>query len=263
MNIIFFITHKTLGKEHAEMVFRSMSMQQTKKKFDLMVVYNSHQEELPNTELLSLFLKYNLDRVIEDVVLFDYDASTHKSLGADIAAIRDYCRSAFQEEDRVLLLKSDCCLSKNYFDVILSLEPGSIHFVAPFVCAKKRVPDDIIVDYLSREAFIRSDDITFFVEDTHQSGDNDFANRNVSATDESILFTSCTVTRDFSCHFISVDLLDSICVRLQSWGGCNFGGLDPYLRQSEQCFVVHKYHSIVSENRSMDREGPVEIWLTS
>jgi hypothetical protein len=263
MNIIFFITHKTLGIDHARMVFRSLSNQKTDKKFDLMVIYNSHQEELPNSDLLSLWRELNLSRVIENVVVFDYNHATNKSLGADISAIRDYCKHRFQPEDRVLLLKSDCCLSKNYFDVVLSLDSGQIHFVAPFICAKKRVSDEAIETYLSRESFIPSDEITFFVEDSNQSLNNDFAKRTISITDESILFTSCTVTRDFSCHLISVGLMDAVYTRFQSWGGCNFGGLDQYLKQSDRCFVVHKYHSVVSDNRSTDREGPVEIWLTS
>lgn len=138
-----------------------------------------------------------------------------------------------------------------------------IHFVAPFVCAKKRVDDDKIAQYLLRESFIRSDDMTFFVEDSSQSSDNDFNRRAQLITDKDILFTACTVTRDFSCHFISVALLDDIMIATQSWGGCNFTNLTSNLIQSDKCFVVHKYHDIISSNRISSREGPVEGWFIS
>jgi hypothetical protein len=264
MNTLFFITHRTLGEEHADMVFRSISMQVTDRKFDRMIIYNSHPQELSNEHLVSLFRRHGLGRVISDVSVFDYDDRTSKSLGMDIHCIRGYCRATMNPNDRVLLLKSDCCLSRNYFDVILKIEePRLVHFVAPFVCAKKRVGDIDILKYLSRDSFIRSDEITFFVEDSHQSKDNDFHKRLELITDRSILYTACTVTRDFSCHFISVELMNLIGIREQSWGGCNFSALDPYLLQSDRCFVVHKYHDIQSENRIGDREGPVKDWLNS
>lgn len=264
MNVLFFITHKTLSKNHADMVFKSISLQNTDKKFDRMVIYNSHSHELSNDNLLSLFHQNGLSRVVSDVSVFDYDDKTSKSLGGDIHCIRKYCKETMNPNDRVLLLKSDCCLSRNYFDVVLNIEESRlIHFVAPFVCAKKRVGDIEILEYLSRDSFVRSDRITFFVEDSHQSANNDFINRSESITDQSILYTACMVTRDFSCHFVSVGLMDLITIREQTWGGCNFSRLDPYLIQSDGCFVVHKYHDIQSENRIGDREGPVKDWLNS
>ena len=36
-----------------------------------------------------------------------------------------------------------------------------------------------ILEYILRPRFIKSDDITFFVEDEYQSSDNDFNNRNI------------------------------------------------------------------------------------
>lgn len=264
MNILFFITHKTLGENHAEMVFKSISTQNTEKKFNKMIIYNTHPKELKNETLVNLFHKHQLSRVIGEITVFDYDDNTNKSLGGDIFAIKEFCKKEFNSQDRILLLKSDCCLSRNYFDVVLNINPSQmIHFVAPFVCAKKRVDDLTIIKYLTRDLFVRSDDITFFVEDSQQSPNNDFNTREQSITDESILFTSCTVTRDFSCHFISVGLLELIMIKMQSWGGCNFSKLDPYLLQSDRCFVVHKYHDIQSENRIGDREGLVREWLDS
>lgn len=264
MNILFFITHKTLGENHADMVFQSISKQKTEKKFDELVIYNSHSHELSNDSIISLFDKHGLNRVVEKISIFDYDQTTSKTLGGDISAIRKFCKKNYKPNDRVLILKSDCCLSCNYFDVILNIEPArQIHFVAPFICAKKRVDDSEILKYLSRESFIRTDEITFFVEDSRQSTDNDFYKRQGSVLDNEILFTSCTVTRDFTCHFISVSLMDLIIVREQSWGGCGFTNLDPYILQTDRCFVVHKYHDVESSNRIGDREGPVREWLNS
>lgn len=264
MNVLFFITHKTLSENHADMVFRSISLQDTDRKFDRMVIYNSHSQELPNEDLISLFHKHRLSRVISDVSVFDYNERTGKSLGADIHCIREFCKTTMNPDDRVLFLKSDCCLSKNYFDVVLGIEEcRPIHFVAPYVSAKRRVGDSEILEYLSRNSFVRSDDITFFVEDSQQSPDNDFNNRSELITDQSILYMACTVTRDFSCHFVSVGLMDLISIREQSWGGCNFSALEPYLIQTDRCFVVHKYHDIQSVNRVGDREGPSKDWLNS
>ena len=111
---------------------------------------------------------------------------------------------------------------------------------------------------------MESDDITFFVEDQTRSSNNDFTRRNgVKVTDESIRFTSCYVITDFSCHFISVNLLEKINIEFSSWGGAKFFELTPYFHGTDRCFVIHKYHGIISENRSTDREGPVREWLNS
>lgn len=265
-NIIFFITHKTLNIEHAEACFYSLSKQENVLfKFNSLYIYNTHQDELSNDILLNLYKKYNLDKFFEEIKLFDYNLNTEKALGADILTIRNYVTQNYVQEDRVLLLKSDCLLSKNYFNDILSL-PVDIpaYFVAPFICAKERISDTEIFEYISRDSYIASDDITFFVEDQVGSNNNDFFNRSgVNVTDFDIKFTSCYVIRDFSCHFLSVGLFDFVNIAVQSWGGVNFSALFNYFTGTNKSFVVHKYHGIVSENRITDREGPVVSWLKS
>lgn len=265
-NIAFFITHKTLNFENAEMTFGGFSRQECDNSFDILYVYNSHEEELPNDSLLELATEFNLNRVFKEIKIFPYDNSTHKSLGGDINCIRKFCKNTYDSEDRVLIIKSDTILSVNFFDDVLNKLPenGPVYFVAPFICAKRRVDNDTIIEYTKRNSYIKSDEITFFVEDQYQSRDNDFLNRpGIDVTSESILFTSCYVIRDFSCHFLSIALFDSVSIENKSWGGVWFSELAPYFIQTDRSFVVHKYHDIISENRLTDREGPVKAWLNS
>ena len=265
-NIVIFITHKTLSEDHAQCTFYSMSQQNvpSDKKFDALYIYNTHQEEISNDLLINLFNYYNLNKFFVELKILNNSQIT-KSLGEDIHSIREYFMNKYRPEDRILLLKSDCVLSKNYFEEILGIEQNkSIYFVAPFVCAKSNVSNEEIIGYSRRDRFIKSDDVTFFVEDQNNTGDNDFNNRKeISIYDNKIKFTSCYVIRDFSCHFISVELLPKITIQIQSWGGCNFSNLVSYFVETNKCFVIHKYHDIISDNRTTDREGPVSSWLKS
>ena len=103
-----------------------------------------------------------------------------------------------------------------------------------------------------------------FRSDQYQSQNNDFNNRDgVNITDDSIKFTSCYVIRDFSCHFLSVGLMNRINIEHKTWGGVNFQALAEHFIPTNRCFVIHKYHDIISENRQNDREGPVSEWLRS
>lgn len=263
-HILFFITHKTLTLDHAELTLYSISKQASNHKFDELVIYNTHKDELPDTQIMQLCAKYSVGRFFKEIKFFT-DYPEQKSLGADVHAISVYTCNNYKKEDRILLLKSDSLLSKNYFDEVFNLPiDRPVYFVAPFICAKQRVPDEEILEYISRDKFIRSDDITFFVEDQSNSGDNDFNNRpGVNVTDHQIKFTSCYVITDFSCHLISVGLLEKMTLTHQSWGGAKFYHLIPHFIGTDRCFVVHKFHNIISENRSTDREGPVKDWLAS
>jgi len=263
--IAFFITHKTLGLNHAEMTFGGISRQECDGQFDELYIYNSHSDELSNDDLLDLYTKYDLGRFFKEVKIFPYISSTPKTLGADISAIKAFCNNNFSLWDHVLIIKSDTIPSVNFFDDIFNLPTDrSVYFVAPFICAKKRVSDEDIIEYTKRKTFIRSDEITFFVEDQHQSTNNDFNERDgLDVTSNQILFTSCYVIRDFSCHYFSMSLFDRVRINSQSWGGVWFSALEPYFHPTDRSFVIHKFHDIVSENRSTDREGPVKLWLDS
>lgn len=263
--VVFFITHKTLALEHAVATLSSLARQTAMAKFDVFYVYNTHQEELSNQTIIDLYHEYSLDKFFDSLEIFDYDTSSHKSLGADVYNICKYMLENYQQQDRFLLLKSDCVLSKNYFADIIALPVNKpVYFVAPWICAKQRVGDDEIVSYSQRDKFIPSDEITFFVEDQTNSNNNDFSNRHdVQVTDEKIRFTSCCVITDYSCHYITVELIPKIVIEFQSWGGVKFYYLVPYYQGTQNSFVIHKFHSIISENRTTDREGPVAKWLSS
>lgn len=265
--LVFFITHKTLSEEHANATFWSLSNQSvdSTEKFDCFYIYNTHQNELSNFFLLELYEKYNLGRFFKEVRIFDYDNNTPKALGADISTIGNYVLKNYSPDDRVLLLKSDCVLSKNYLNDLLSLDENrKVYFVAPFVCAKERIKDDEIFEYAKRDSFVASDEITFFVEDQTNSSNNDFQNRKgVNVTDQQIKFTSCYVIGDFSCHYLTASLMTDMIVNIQSWGGVKFYNLTSHFVGTDKSFVIHKYHSIISENRQNDREGPVKDWLNS
>lgn len=265
-NIAFFITHKTLSVEHAGAAIRGLSMQEIrdKKKMDVLYVYNTHQDELSNDTVLLLLKKYNIKRLVNEIRVFDYDPNTHKSLGADVTAICNYALQNYSIDDRILLLKSDCVLSKNYIDDVLHLPDGQVFFVAPYISAKARITDDEIFEYCMRDKVVLSDDITFFVEDQTNSSNNDFTNRpGTRVTDKHIKFTSCYVITDFSCHHISLSLVGRLKVKFKSWGGVKFYSVTPFHVGTNRSFVVHKFHNIISENRSIDREGPVKGWLAS
>jgi hypothetical protein len=231
-----------------------------------MYIYNSHQEELSNDDILKCFDEFNLNRFIKKVKIFQYDPNTVKSLTIDVRTIRDYVSSNYNENDRILFLKSDIVLSKRYFENISELPPDKeVNFTSPFIGAKKRLSNDEIIEYSLRDKYIPSDDITFFIEDKYQSENNDFNNRpHVKPTDEQIKFTSCYCIRDWSCHFMTVSLMKYMNLNpVATWGGVCLQKLLPYLIETDTAFTIHKYHNIKSDNRETDREGPVESWFMS
>jgi len=266
VRIAFFITHKTLGVEHAHASFKGISEQvDVHEKFDKLIVYNTHQDELSNLYIENLYRFYELDRFFKELEFFDYDPTTVKSLGADIDTIRKHVKENYSPDDLVLIMKSDTVPSAHFFSDIMSLPVNrDVYFVAPFVCAKSRISDREIHEYASRREFVRSDDVTFFVEDEFNSPDNDFNSRpGVNVTDPEIKFTSCYVITDFSCHYMTARLMDHIHIQYQTWGGAKFYNLRPWFISTSRSFVVHKFHGIQSENRDQDREGPVREWLAS
>ena len=132
--VLFFITHKTLGEEHARATFYSIQKQSGSDMFDEMYIYNSHQEELSNEFLLELCGEYNISSKVRDIKVFPYQQETNKSLGADYVAIMEFCKHNYDKKDRILILKSDCVLSKNYFKDLFSIpEDLKVFFVAPKV----------------------------------------------------------------------------------------------------------------------------------
>ena len=269
---MFFITHATLDLEHVEYVFHSIYKQSLGKKlfnkefFETLWIYNTHDHELSNNDIVVLYNKYQLSRYFGEIKIFDYSRKTPKKLVADILNIRNYCSSYYHPNDRILILKSDTCISKNFFKEISELPKDKpVAFFAPYVCAKKRISKPDILEYCQRETFVESDDITFFTEDENGPENSDFYKRpDTSITDEKIKFFACRVIKvGFSSIFCDVELLNRIDLEDLDWGGTNFHNLMPYYIRSKDSFIVHMYHDIVSDNINRDREGPVSGWLNS
>lgn len=267
-NIFFFITHTTLDLSHADIVFESISKQSIQSQFfDVMYLYNTHQNELSNEDLITLFQKYNLNKFIKELRIFDYPKNLPKKLTYDISCIRDFC-SKNHAEDRILILKSDTAISKNYFkdlSCVASDNSNPLLIIAPFVCAKQRVEREKILKYCDREKFIESDDITFFTEDENGNENSDFKNRkDINIKDKKIEFFSCRAVRfGFTSVFADSKLLNNIRLEDTNWGGTDFYNLLSYYKRINNSFVVHIYHGIISENRDRDREGPVKEWMES
>lgn len=263
------MTHKTLPLPFADCVFKSISLQAMRddKQFEVLYLYNTHSADLSNESLIELFEKYDLKRFFKEVKVFPYDENTTKTVSADVHAIGEFVRANYAPEDRYFMHKSDCLLSKNFLDDILHLEEDKlIYYSTPFINAKERVSNEDIFEYCTRDSWIKSDDITFFVEDMDSNAPTDFQTRpGCNVTDPQFKFTSCYGIRNgFSTHFVSVGLSDRI--QLQNnltWGGVEWHDLIPNFVGTNRCFLVHKYHDIVSENRATDREGPAPIWLKS
>jgi hypothetical protein len=263
MRVIIFITHATLSYQHAKMTFMSLANSKDPIEFDEIVLYNTHQNELSNEELLELYNSFNI-KFIKNVKLFDYDDSTHKSLGADLQAIRTYCNDTYAQNDHILLLKSDCLLSINFLNELKKFTPSSTNFVfvAPLINAKQSVTDKELTEYIKLPYAVLSSEDTFFMEDEVRSPDNGFRNRpGVVPGDDCIKYIACTVKRDWSCHYLPVNVFMKVKLANQSWGGSSFEFLNHMWIGAYKSFVVHKYHSIVSSNRETERPGEWGQWL--
>lgn len=257
MRLIFFITHRTLGISHAEMCLKHLSLSKNPISFDKMYIYNSHSDELRNEDLLQLCESFNLKRFISEIEVFPYDISTGKTLGDDVSAIKNYL-CEYPQDTQILLLKSDICVSTNLLNDFMKVESNFV-FTPAFITAKEKVTDIQIDEYLQRELVILSDDVTYFLENETQSLDNDIRNRpRESPLDSKFNFISCTTKRDFSCHYLTLNMLNLIDIASKSWGGVNLQPTSNYWVGSNRGFTVHKYHNIVSENRTEPRQGPIE-----
>lgn len=265
MRVIVFITHATLTRQHAKMTFMSLANSINPIEFDEILVYNTHQNELPNEDLLRLYNSFSMS-FIKKVTFFDYDDSTEKCLAADLEVIRNYCYRTYEPTDHVLLLKSDCLLSANFLDELRKFRnfEQEFIFVAPLFNAKQSVSDEELEQYVKSPHAILSSEDTFFMEDEKQTDDNDFRNRpDVKPGDACIKYISCTVKRDWSCHFLPVSTFMKVNLVRKDWGGSSFEHLSHLWVGAYKSFVVHKYHSIVSENRTEERPGEWGEWLAS
>lgn len=263
-SVLFFITHATLNLEHAKMCLYHLLLSYIDTQiFDEMYIYNTHRHELSNESILELITKYNIYKLCKTIKIFDYDTNTQKKLSHDIFAISSFCQKNYNPNDRILILKSDIMISINLLSDLYNIDSthpdksDSFIFTPPFITAKSRVTNKEILDYTRRPKFIKSDNITFYNESSNEnikSSTDHVSNR--TPNDDDILFISCECKRDFSCHYITVDNLFD-----KDWGGVCFEESRDKWISTHNSFTVHKYHSIVSQNRKEEREKSLHNYL--
>ncbi len=110
MRICYFNTHATLGEKHADICFNSLANQSVDYRFDVMYIYNTHPDELPNNKLLSLIDKYRLRHHFDKIEILP--KSDGKTLGQDMLYLTSHCAEV--EAERVLMLKSGYGVSTNF-----------------------------------------------------------------------------------------------------------------------------------------------------
>jgi len=263
--IIFFITHHTLTEDHARMTLSSLSRSINPINFARLYIYNTHKGEISDNFLLGIIKEYKLERFIKEIKIYPGIYPTKKTLGSDIMAIQKYCQRIYRKTDAILLLKSDCVVSINLMNEMSKVDGiDSFVLTPPFICAKKRVTNEEIIEYCGKEVVVLSDHETFFNEDSYSTGETDHKNRvGESPLDKNIKYISCTVKRDFSCHYLTLDNLIAVQKREQDWGGCWLQSVSNRWIGTERGFVVHKYHDIQSANRGLPREGTIEQYMLS
>lgn len=263
MKILIFITHATLNYEHAEMTFRSLKESADPVEFDELLIYNTHSHELANEDILELSDELHF---IKKRRVFPYNPNTPKCLGADLAVLQKHCSDEYKSSDHVLLLKSDCLLSVNFLNELSKFDTEHFSkefiFVAPLLNAKQSVSNQEIIDRIKMPYAILSSEDTFYMEDENRTADNDFRDRpDATPGDSQIKYISCECKRDWSCHYLPVSVFQRVSVKQQDWGGSSFEHLSHLWVGSYKSFVVHKYHTIVSNNRQTERPGEWGEWL--
>jgi hypothetical protein len=74
MNTCIFTTHTTLDLKHADYSLKSLlSLQSNDIVWNNFVIYNTHEHELSNSELIELIKKYDIKNYIQDILIFPYD----------------------------------------------------------------------------------------------------------------------------------------------------------------------------------------------
>lgn len=290
MRICYFNTHATLGEKHADICFNSLANQSVDYRFDVMYIYNTHPDELPNNKLLSLIDKYRLRHHFDKIEILP--KSDGKTLGQDMLYLTSHCAEV--KAERVLMLKSDYGVSTNFMRGLNLIDHSTMAdsrfiFTPPTANAKEYIEKDEIIVYLQRPAFTPSDEMTYYFgsdyadslgteefrvlehiwhedpEDLGRSLRRDFQ----SPSDPRVRFVSHTVRADFNCHYIDGNTFANIDFNgsnpERTWN-LSFWGIQAAQRVQgvpfvdvPGPFVVHIFHSIVGPNRTDPREDADKV----
>ena len=274
MNTCIFTTHTTLDLKHADYSLKALlSLQTNDIIWNNFVIYNTHEHELLNNDIIELIKKYDVKNYIENILIFPYDPGANKkNLLQDIRNWFDIGLSLELQNTpgKILWLKSDYCVSNNFNKIFLEHNTPNCMWSLPTLGAKQKINYDQILTKLNLPEFTPSDFETYY-----RGGDNynnDLPNEEISPNGEmdyhpSINYVSHNYIHDFNLHVISNDILElgrEIAYHPQvfdmnsTWGGPHnlFYGLKQsgvYFSGEYKAYGIHMFHEIISENRLEDR----------
>lgn len=274
INTCIFTTHTTLDVIHADYSLRSLLQLQTEDViWDNFIIYNTHENELPNDDIIELIKKYDTKKCVKNIFVFPYDQEKNKkNLVQDIRNWYDIGLSLGLEkvEGKIVWLKSDYCVSNNFNKIFNQHPTKNTMWSLPVYTAKEKITYDKILDKLHLSEFSPIDDETYY-----RGGDN--PNNNLPKTelsptgdmdyDASINYVSSNYVYDFNLHVITNDTLllgreiayhPNVFNMDSTWGGCH--NLFFALKQNNvnysgehRAYAIHMFHEVISENRNKDR----------
>lgn len=282
INTCIFTTHTTLNLKHAEYSLKSLlSLQSRDIIWDNFVIYNTHEYELSNNELVELIKKYDTKKYIQNILIFPYDPEVNKkNLLQDIRNWYDIALSLECNKipGKILWLKSDYCVSNNFNKIFLEHSIVNCMWSLPTLGAKQKINYDTILTKLNLPEFQPSDFETYY-----RGGDNpnnDLPKNEISPNGEmdyhsSINYVSHNYVHDFNLHVISNDSVElgrEIAYHPQvfdmnsTWGGPHnlFYGLKQngvHFSGEYRAYGIHMFHEIISENRLEDRGDDRKLHL--
>jgi hypothetical protein len=293
MNTCIFTTHATLTKDHAINSLQSLLLNQTENLFwDYFIIYNSHPEEISNEWLLEKIKELDTNHYIAKIIVYDYDNDQlYKTLTQDLINQFNFLTSLNYNniDGKILFLKSDYCVSKNFNKVFNRLENKKTILSLPIYNAKSKVLQEEINELCKLETFEYVRDKIYYrggtnepitpgtldypnKEEASKEQKNDIINQPYSEytdghhfdTNPIIRFVSNNVQNDYNVHVFTNDLLEvsNIIVNRAfhsdvKWGGVNdlFNEMREFANYSKEidAFAVHMYHSILSPNCDYNR----------
>jgi hypothetical protein len=274
MNTCIFTTHTTLDLKHAKYSLKSLlELQNVDLIWDNFVIYNTHEHELNNHDLIDLIRQYDIKNYIKDILIFPYDPELNKkNLLQDIRNWYDVSLSLGSNNTpgKTLWLKSDYCVSNNFNKIFLEHNNNNFMWSLPTLSTKEKINYDDILTKLNLFEFSPSDFETYY-----RGGDNpnnNLTNEEISPNKEmdyhsSINYVSHNYVHDFNLHVISNDTLElgrelayhpQVFDMNSTWGGPHnlFYGLKQngvYFSGEYRAYGIHMFHEIISENRLEDR----------
>jgi hypothetical protein len=157
MNTCIFTTHATLDLTHAEYSLKALlQLQDTDIIWDHFVLYNTHEHEISNEDIIKLIKKYDTNHYVKDILLFPYNPEENKkNLLQDI---RNWYNIGLSLElqntpGKILWLKSDYCVSNNFNKVFLEHKNNNFMWSLPTLGAKQKINYDTILTKLSFPKF--------------------------------------------------------------------------------------------------------------